>query len=99
MKIDKSKSEFVIKRIRELSGPSGITCPICGNKEWVIGDTIFESREFQNGNIIVGGNSSVMPFLTLTCSNCGYTMLLNAIKYGLIQPDGKEVLEDTQNGK
>lgn len=56
-------------------------CPICGNMAWTVGP-ILEMREFNNGNIILGGDSQITPLNPVTCQNCGYTFFVNAMMSG-----------------
>lgn len=66
------------------------TCEVCSGKEWLLNDTIFELREFEKGNLILGGKSSIFPVITVTCKSCGNTYFFNAILLGLIEKqDGK----------
>lgn len=70
-------------------------CDVCSEKSWNINDTIFELREFQGGGMVIGGNSSIQPLISMTCNNCGNTKFLNAIKLGITNPQEpqKEVKE------
>ena len=43
---------------------------------------IYEIREFQGGNFIIGG-TPIVPVLPVTCGNCGNTVLVNAIVAGV----------------
>lgn len=61
-------------------------CNVCGNNNWIINDTIWEIREFNGGNFVLGGNSSIMPMISISCSKCGNTHFLNAIKLGIVSP-------------
>jgi hypothetical protein len=72
--------------------PLPTTCSICGEaRSWVVNDTVFEMREFNDGNLIIGGQTKVMPVISVNCSNCGNLILLSAIKIGVIKigQDGK----------
>lgn len=61
-------------------------CPMCGGREWSVADKIFELREFNEGNLVLGGpNSSVVPLIPVTCEKCGNTVLINAITAGAIK--------------
>lgn len=65
---------------------TALICPMCGSKQWTIEDKIFELREFNQGNLVLGGpNASIVPLIVLTCSKCGNTQFLNAIKYNAIE--------------
>lgn len=58
-------------------------CPICGEMTWSVGQ-ILEIREFNKGNLVVGGDSQITPLNPVMCQNCGYTFFMNAIKSGTI---------------
>lgn len=59
------------------------TCPICMSTNWTIIDKVFELREFNGGDFVVGGGS-ILPLIPLTCNNCGYTHLINPFVTGAI---------------
>lgn len=88
MRLTREQAGEIIKHLGTIN-PGGIICPICGNRRWNVNDLVIESREFNNGNIIVGGESAIMPFVSITCQNCANTMLLNAIQLGVVsrQPE------------
>ena len=46
---------------------------------------MFELREFNDGNIIAGGSSSILPVIPVTCNNCGHTVFVNAMSSGLMK--------------
>lgn len=83
MKLTQDQIQSVIRRINEVS-PHGIVCPICGQRHWNINDVVIESREFQNGDFILGGESAIIPFVSLNCTNCGNTILFNALHLGVV---------------
>lgn len=86
MKLTEDQGQRVINYILEKSNHRQITCPICGQHEWSVNNLVTEMREFQNGNLVVGGDSSIMPFVSITCNNCGHTLFINAIMSGIISP-------------
>lgn len=57
----------------------------CGSNEWILNDKIFELREFQGGNLIIGGQSSVFPVITVSCKQCGNTYFFNAVLLSVIE--------------
>lgn len=50
---------------------------------WSVGQ-ILEIREFNKGNLVVGGDSQITPLNPVMCQYCGYTFFMNAIKSGAI---------------
>ena len=59
-------------------------CPMCGNNGLGLDPTIYELREFNNGDIIMGGDQTLVPLIRVSCSKCGYTMLGNPKQMGLM---------------
>ena len=62
MQLTEEKLEVVLKKL-DKDSKGGITCPVCGTKLWAVNKTIMELREFNNGDLSVGANTSVMPCL------------------------------------
>lgn len=54
----------------------GKLCPYCGGK-WIVTDKIFELREYTNGNLTLG--APIQPVVTITCEDCGNTVLVNPL--------------------
>ena len=84
MKLSAEQSGSLIKSLNERIQSGQLNCPLCGKKQWILNEAIIETREFEQGGLFIGGNSSIMPFVTLTCRNCANTLFLNAIQLGLI---------------
>lgn len=57
----------------------------CGHGDWILSDKIFELREFHSGNLVIGGNSSVLPVISVSCKACGNTQFFNALLLGLVE--------------
>lgn len=65
---------------------AGAVCPLCQGREWNITDKIFELREFNNGDLVLGGpNCSIIPIVPVTCGKCGNTIFINAVSTGLMR--------------
>lgn len=65
---------------------AGASCPLCGCKEWNATEKIFELREFNDGNLVLGGpNNAITPVIPVTCKNCGNTIFINALTTGLLK--------------
>ena len=100
MKLTDQHINKIISQLNTLA-PQGIVCPICGNKHWAINSVVTELREFENGNFIIGGQSAIVPHVTLTCHTCAYTLFFNAIQLGIVSPNQneQESKKDITNGK
>jgi len=93
MKLEKEQLEKILKRLNQISNPPR-PCNVCGNSQWNVVDTVFEVREFHEGNVVIGGDSKIIPIITMSCSTCGNTVFLNAILMGIIVPnDPKQNIE------
>ena len=75
-------SERLIKHLKEKW--KGVPCPYCNSKEWSIDNKIYELREYNDGNFIVGGQSVILPIVPVVCINCGNTVFINPIISKLI---------------
>lgn len=65
---------------------NGARCPLCGEGDWSVADKIFEIRDFNDRNLVLGGpKNAVMPVIPVTCANCGNTILINALTTGLLK--------------
>lgn len=73
-----------IKLVDKLTLLKKSKCPMCGEGVWIVNDTIFEMREFQGGNLVIGGGTAILPVVPVTCKQCGHTVFFNALTLGLI---------------
>lgn len=89
MKLTPEQTQRVINHLTEVS-PQGIVCPVCRQRHWNVMNAIIEAREFQNGNLILGGESAVVPYVSITCNRCGNSLLFNAIQLGIVQQSNNE---------
>ena len=84
--MDKPTGEEIIEFIN--THWTNQSCPMCGNKTWNITDKIFELREFNNGDLVVGGpDASVVPVIPIICDNCGNTVLINVVTTHLLKKE------------
>jgi ribosomal protein S27AE len=79
--VSKVNAEKLVNHLNEKW--KGRTCPMCGGGPWNASDMAFELREFNEGNLVVGG-VPITPVIPVTCSNCGNTILINAVVAGLV---------------
>ena len=63
-------------------------CSICQSNNWNVHPEIYEMRQFNGGNMVLGG--PVVPLLMVECTNCGNTISMNAIRAGIVSPEAKE---------
>jgi hypothetical protein len=56
-------------------------CPFHGPTNWSIGDMIM-TLPFSGGGVNIGGPT--YPLIPVICSQCGYTVLINAIVAGIV---------------
>lgn len=58
----------------------------CSGNNWILNDKIFELREFNGGDLVIGGkSSSIFPVITVSCRDCGNTHFFNAVLLGIIE--------------
>lgn len=69
-------------------------CPICDGLQWGVGQAL-ELREFNSGDIVIGGDSQVTPITAVVCQTCGYTFFMNAIISGAVPSEPNH----TEQGK
>ncbi|HUU15540.1 MAG TPA: hypothetical protein VMW72_00195 [Sedimentisphaerales bacterium] len=74
------------KVIEHLNKTWGVNrkCPMCESCEWYASDKVFELREYHSGTLVLGGGP-IVPIVTVTCRNCGNTVLVNALVAGAIE--------------
>lgn len=82
------KSEKIIKYLSDKW--KGRSCPMYGTGNWNISDKVFELREFNGGDMVIGGNSPIIPIVPVTCDNCGNVVMVNAIVAGAVSPVSQE---------
>ncbi len=63
---------------------AGRPCVMCGVGNWNIQESTYELREFNEGNMVIGG--PIIPVIPVVCTNCGNTILVNAIVAKVIIP-------------
>ena len=86
MKLTEDQIKIVVNKLNSDS-KGGITCPVCGNKLWTVNNKVMEMREYHDGKFVMGGDASIMPVVSLVCSQCGNTLLFNAIRLGVVEKD------------
>ena len=93
MKISPEKlDELIRKKTNEKW--TGKPCQNCGEKSIVLQNQIYMLTEYRGAQIILGGATSLVPLLIANCTNCGNTILINAIHLGLINQETGEVNDE-----
>ena len=59
-------------------------CPVCMTNNYAPPDRAWEIRPFFGGGLVIGGSGGIIPMFPVTCTNCGYTVWVNAIIAGVI---------------
>lgn len=78
---EKAASEKLIQFLNEKWG--GRPCPMCSKGPWEVQGKIFQLNEFSQGNLVLGG--PILPVVPVSCTNCGYTVLVNALLTGVLE--------------
>lgn len=94
MRLSEEQRKELVKKLYDL-WKGARECPICQNTKWNISDTVFEIREFYEGVVVGGKETGIQPVITITCETCGYTILLNAINLGFVNPS--QVQQDKED--
>ena len=93
----KVKKENLDEFIKKMKIPQ---CPLCGNPNWTITDTIFQIPEYAPD--IVSKKTSAFPIIPLTCTKCGNTYFINVLAAKLFDAEennkGSEV-DEKENGE
>lgn len=63
----------------------GRSCPMCNAGTWNVQNSTYQLLEFNQGGLVLGG--PVIPVIPIVCSNCGNTLLINAITAGIVASD------------
>ena len=74
-----------------------VKCPLCNHGQWNISDTVYELREYNDGNMVIG-NVPIVPVVPVTCMNCGNTVLVNALLSGAVAQPKKDDEKEKEGG-
>ena len=79
MKLTDKQKDAISTHLQTFKGCAG-----CGEKVINVFDALFELREFNGGDMVIGGDSNLIPLVVLTCERCGMISFYNAMQLGLI---------------
>ena len=85
MKLTEAQQKKLLDRLGELWKNQNQACLLCSSNNWSLSDTILELREYNQSTFVVGG-AGITPLIVISCNTCGNTILVNAIRLGLIDP-------------
>lgn len=97
----KNKSNLDVEKfIKHLETKWGADkpCPMCGSKNWVVSDKVYELREYHGGNIVIGG-SPIVPIIPVSCDNCGNTIMVNPLISNTLKLPNVEPKKTKENDK
>lgn len=78
----KQINDMIIKALEDKGGGSP-ACPICRTKQFAVGEFVpLPTAPNPLGNLNPYGQQQVLPCVSLTCQNCGNTMLVNLLVLG-----------------
>jgi len=69
-----------------------VNCPMCNHNQWSASEEVFEIRKYYGGNVVLG-QGPILPIIPVTCNNCGNTVLVNAIKAGVVDANNEDTKE------
>lgn len=73
-------------------------CPMCNVGPWTIQDRIFQLLEFHPGANLVLGAGPIIPVIPVTCANCGFTAMVNAVVSKALPPETRPPTEPASSG-
>ena len=89
-RLSKEEKQKVVDWLEKFQAKRGrnLICPICGEPNWQIGDhLVAPSLLNASGGLLIGGVS--YPHVLLISTPCGYTIFLNAVVVGIVNPGEK----------
>jgi hypothetical protein len=81
-----AENQKVIQHLQKKWGNRA--CPMCQVAQWNVEPQPYQLMQFHAGSLVVGG--PIVPVFPVTCTNCGNTLLVNAIVSGAIAAEGQE---------
>lgn len=92
MKLTQQQQTIITKKFKSLNAH----CAFCNQTDFTIVDKLFELREFHDGNLVLGANSSTIPAVVLICNNCSEIRLFSALKLGVLDNTEKKVIRNVE---
>ncbi len=87
--ISSEEKDRIARKLNQKFNGTGVKCPMCGNKHFIIADGYFNTT-MQNDlkSITMGGPS--IPSIPIICSQCGFISLHALGIIGLLPSEDKE---------
>src|ERR1700730_6211334 len=93
VQLSKSQQEKLLTKVRSLSSwKEGRPCEVCSSTNWSVSDRLWELREYNEGNFVMGG--PITPLVSLQCGTCGHVIFLNAITLGMVDYKTGKIVDD-----
>lgn len=90
MRLTRQQQTIITEKFKSLNAH----CAFCGQTNFTVVDKLFELREFHDGNLVLGADSSTIPAVVLVCNNCSEIRLFSALNLGVIDNTEKKVVRD-----
>lgn len=59
---------------------------MCKGADWHVSETVYELREYNEGNLVVGG-VPIFPVIPVSCTSCGNSVFVNALMSDAIEQE------------
>lgn len=85
MPLSDEHHQIIIDAVNEKSTGPRFLCPISGDSNWGVSDTIAIVPTINTPDNISALPTTALPLAIMSCNTCGYSMFLNLIKLGLAE--------------
>jgi hypothetical protein len=83
--LNDDQQQKILKWMKEWFVKTDGACPMCDNKQWEVGNAILgASVDLQTRKVAPVGIGPSVAMVQVSCGNCGFIMLLDARRVGLI---------------
>ena len=83
MKLTKEQSETLLQKLATLNS----RCPLCGHGSFSADDVVYQLTECTGKTIVMGASTTFQPVISVSCGQCGNTILFNALISGVVTAD------------
>lgn len=79
----------VVDLLAKYPATAASSCPICGNRDWMLAERIVQPVTLGGGMGLQLGGVAGYPQIMLL-SPCGYTRYINAVMLGILEPNASK---------